>query len=74
MSLNKTDIAELDKYFPPAGPCAFCGHKDKRHRLWDVIMGMHKNNEGIKAISHNYELPIEAVEAVISVQPYRREE
>lgn len=72
MSLQVIEIEKLDKWFPPAGPCVFCGHKDRRHRLWDVIMGMHENNEAVKAIAYNYDLSVESIEAVISIQPYRR--
>lgn len=72
MSTRKADIAKLDKWFPPAGPCAFCTHRDKRHRLWDVIVGMHTAGDSIEMIAHEYNLPVEAIEAVIEVRPYRR--
>jgi len=65
-------IAQLDRYFPPAGPCAFCGHKDKRHRLWDVIMGMFAGGDKIEAIANDYNLSIEAVAMIIKIRPYRR--
>ena len=29
------DLSTLDRWFPRCGPCALCGHADKRHRLWE---------------------------------------
>ncbi len=72
MSTRKADIAQLDKYFPPAGPCAFCGHRDKRHRLWDVVMGMSEGGDSAEIIAHDYNLSVEAIEAVLKIRPYRR--
>ncbi len=72
MSVRKIDIAQLDKYYSPAGPCAFCGHRDKRHRLWDVIMGMFVGGDSIEMIAWDYNLSIEAIKAVIKIRPYRR--
>ena len=72
MSTRKADITQLDKYYPPAGPCAVCGHRDKRHRLWDVIMGMYKGGDSVGIIAHDYNLSIEAIEAILKIRPYRR--
>src|SRR5690606_42040108 len=27
----------IDNHWPPRGPCAFCGHRDARHRIFDAI-------------------------------------
>ena len=71
MSTKKADIAELDKWFRPCGPCAFCGHRDKRHRLWDAMMGRAEAGETAAETARDLEYPIEAVEAVLRVRPYR---
>ena len=69
---NKKAISKLDKYFPPAGPCLFCGHKDKRHRLWDAILALYKGGETIKFIAEIYDLPIKAIQLVIEIKPYKK--
>ena len=61
--------AELDHYFPPAGPCAFCGHVDRRHRLWDALMA---RPESDLIVALEYYLPLEAVRLVRTLRPYRR--
>ncbi len=71
MSTRKADIAELDKWFPPRGPCAFCGHKDARHWLWDTFMACQWGGETVEEIAHDLEHSIEAVEAVLRIRPYR---
>jgi len=65
-------ISHLDRWFPPAGPCAFCGHADKRHRLWDALLGSHRVGQPVSELAQFYELPLEAVQAVIHEQPYQR--
>ena len=68
--MNKPGPA-LNRYFPHAGPCAFCGHPDKRHRLWDAIMGQRAAGDSVDLIAWWYELPRAAVLAVLKVRPYR---
>ena len=72
MSCRKADIVELDTWFPPAGPCAFCGHRDRRHRIWDVIMERQRGGESAEDTAEDFELPVEVVDAVLRVRPYRR--
>jgi len=62
---------ELNEWFPPAGPCAFCGHDDKRHRLWDQLIGMNEAGDSVQTIAWQYELPEQAVEAVLRLRPYQ---
>jgi len=65
-------ISHLDRWFPPAGPCAFCGHADKRHRLWDALLGNFRAGESVADIASCYGLSYEAVQAVIYERPYQR--
>lgn len=61
----------LDKYFPPRGPCAFCGHKDARHRLFDAILDRYfLAHETIDMLADDYNLPKESIELVIAKKPY----
>ena len=64
-------IAELDRWYPPCGPCAFCGFHDKRHRLWDVWIA--EADAGITAedIADDFDQPIKYVEAVLRIRPYQ---
>jgi len=66
---SKKAISELDKYFPPCGKCWLCGHKDKRHRLWDAIIALQESYEFTAEL---YELPVEAVKMVRRIRPYHR--
>ena len=58
---------ELDKYWPPCGPCALCGHEDKRHRIWDAIIHM---TDDVYVIAALYEVPVEAIQLVKELKPY----
>lgn len=60
--------ARLDAYFPFRGPCAFCGHADARHRLWDVIC---QSPDSDADVVYWYEVPLEAVRLVREVRPYQ---
>ena len=72
MSTRKVDIAQLDKYYPPCGPCAFCGHRDKRHRLWNMVMAQHDNaGTSDEQIARWWGLDVEHVRAILRVRPYR---
>ncbi len=66
---SKKAIAQLDKFFPPAGPCFVCGEKDKRHRIWDTILDMQENDEDTARIMG---VSLEHVQAVRRIRPYRR--
>lgn len=61
--------ARLDAYFPFRGPCAFCGHADARHRLWDMIC---QSPDSDADMVHWCEVPLEAVRLVREVRPYQR--
>jgi hypothetical protein len=62
-------MKELDKYFPPTGKCALCGHKDSRHRLWDAIIGNYDAGDTIEEIALNYTLAVSAVKLVVELRP-----
>lgn len=66
-------IKELDKYFPPAGHCAFCGFHDKRHRLWDVLIAGADAGRTAEEIASWYELSLDAVRLVLEIRPYTTE-
>ena len=67
---SKKALSQLDKWIAPAGPCAFCGFRDKRHRLFDAILDL---NESDKATEVLYDwLPLEAIKAIRTIRPYRR--
>lgn len=70
MSLSKKLIAQLDKYYPPCGPCAFCGHRDKRHRLWDVFI---ESPETAEFLAEDYNTPIKHIKLVRKIRPYKRD-
>ena len=63
-------IEELDKYYPPCGPCLFCGHEDKRHRVWDAWRSMRAGGDSAETIALLFEEPLEYVEAVLRIRPY----
>lgn len=69
---NRLAIAYLSKWFPRCGPCAFCGHKDKRHRLWDTMLGMLDAGDSVRRVARCYRVPEAAVMAVKRVRPYHR--
>ena len=68
--MTEAEEKELSKYFKPCGPCIFCGHTDKRHRLWDAILGMLDGGDSVELVAGAYEYPIEAIEAVKRIRPY----
>ena len=66
-------IAYLNRYYSPCGKCLICGHRDKRHRMWDAFM--HFDDEGYTPEQIHEEYPdasIEHIKAVLAIQPYRR--
>jgi hypothetical protein len=62
---------ELDKYYAPCGPCMFCGHEDKRHRVWDTFIALAKGGETAQAIAFQYNEPVKYIELVLKLQPYQ---
>jgi hypothetical protein len=68
------DWAIIDVAFPYCGPCAFCGGPDKRHRLFDAMRGAYRAGDSVEAIADNYNVPVDAVRAVITPErcPLRR--
>jgi hypothetical protein len=46
----------------PAGECGFCGHWDKRHRMWDVIGDRFLAGESIEGLARDYDYSDEAME------------
>lgn len=66
-------IADLDQWFPPCGPCAFCGFHDQRHRVWAAIMDRAAAGETAAELALDYGVPVAAIEAVLSVRPYEHE-
>jgi len=62
------DISSLDKFYPPCGPCAFCGHPDKRHRLWDIFLDDPESDENVAA---DYDTSVEHVREVRRLRPYK---
>lgn len=69
MTHSRKLIAELDEHYPPCGPCAICGGPDKRHRLWDSLIGYPDDDEATAA---NFDVTVEHVRAVRRIRPYRR--
>lgn len=69
---SKKSIQELDKYYPPCGECMLCGFKDKRHRLWDVWLGMIKGGDSPELIAKAYRVEIEYIKLVIKIMPFHR--
>lgn len=69
-----TDVAQLDRWYKPCGPCAFCGHKDKRHRVWDVWMAEAGAGASAAEIADDFGEPVEYVEAVLIIRPYEQAE
>lgn len=59
--------AELDRYFPPNGPCGFCGDTEigARHRIIDAIVDAVRAGEPIEVVAEEYDKPVEAVTAAL---------
>jgi hypothetical protein len=55
----------LDVLYPYAGPCAFCGHYDKRHRMADAIVENVRAGDSVEMVAEGYDLSEEAVRALI---------
>lgn len=44
----------FERAYPFAGPCAFCGFRDRRHRVVDAWAGMHRAGDSIAALAVDY--------------------
>jgi len=62
------NVDEINKYFPFRGGCAFCGHPDARHRIFDAIIERADNNE---ILADDYECPEAVVKMIKDLKPYR---
>ena len=70
--MNQEERRQLDKYYPERGPCAFCGHKDARHRLWDTIIDRHEAGDSMTELAKDYDKPRKAIKLVLDIRPYKR--
>lgn len=52
--------------YPYAGPCAFCGRPDKRHRMFDAIRENHRAGDDIEMLADLYGLSVEAVAWIVA--------
>jgi hypothetical protein len=57
-------LADLDKRFKKAGPCAICGGPDKRHRLWDALDSQSRGSLGVAGTARWMDVPVDDVLAV----------
>jgi len=67
---SKKAIEKLNNYSKPCGECMFCGHKDKRHRLWDAWLAL--RSMGAEWLANAYEVDIEYIKLVLQIKPYHR--
>lgn len=52
---------------PPAGPCAFCGLPDRRHRLLESVAEAVRAGDSVSFTAEGYDLSEEAVEAAVAL-------
>lgn len=52
--------------YPYAGPCAFCGGPDKRHRMFDAIREAQRAGDPPEYLADAYDLTLEAVLWIIA--------
>jgi hypothetical protein len=69
---SKKSISQLDKYYPPYGSCWLCGHKDKRHRMWDEFLSYSKGGESAEFIAELFKEDVEYIKLVLKIKPYHR--
>jgi uncharacterized protein (DUF433 family) len=55
------DREAFERAHPFAGPCAFCGFRDRRHRVADAWAGMHRAGDSIESLARSYDVPESAV-------------
>lgn len=58
-------MSVLDTLYPYAGPCAFCGYSDKRHRLADSIIENVRAGDAVWHVADNYDVSEQAVTALV---------
>lgn len=54
-----------DQFGPHAGPCAFCGHHDKRHRLIDSVVGAVLAGDSVEDTADDMDLNVQTVQAAV---------
>lgn len=52
---------------PAAGPCAFCGLPDRRHRLLEAVAGSVRAGDSILFVANEYDLDPEAIFAAVAL-------
>lgn len=57
---------------PPAGPCAFCGLPDRRHRLLEAVGERVRVGEDPAAVAEDHDLTIDAVMVAAGLGPTTR--
>jgi hypothetical protein len=53
---------------PHVGPCAICGHPDKRHRMVDVITERVAAGDSVEDVAGDYGLDADALAAALDVK------
>lgn len=51
--------------FPYAGPCAFCGATDRRHRMFDSIAGAVRAGDGAARVAKDFDVPLPVIRAIV---------
>lgn len=51
----------FERAYPFAGPCAFCGFRDRRHRVVDAWAGMHRAGDSLADLAVDYNVSERAV-------------
>lgn len=69
----------LDLLYPYAGPCAFCGYKDKRHRLADSLIENVRGGDSPSLVARLYsggslEISTETVEKLVAYANKRKQQ
>jgi hypothetical protein len=59
--------AALALFGPAAGPCAFCGLPDRRHRLLEAVAENVRAGDSILFVAEEYDVTPEAVFAAIAL-------
>jgi len=60
--LREVDVKARD--YTDLGPCAFCGHPDAGHRVWDAIAERLEAGEPEHEVADDYGLTIPEVRAL----------
>lgn len=67
MSRSDDVRAALVLFGPPAGPCAFCGLPDRRHRLLEAVAENLRAGDDPAAVADEYDVSAEAVGAAAAL-------